>query len=113
MGLGRTTERGDSFVYFRDGFEIDFKFFTLSDASSVFMAEMTEIREAMEYVIEGGHGSTQIVSDSRSSLMALESTCEKRSFIKEIKRKIKFHENKIFLCWIKVHKGYMGNEQIS
>ncbi|GBM98253.1 hypothetical protein AVEN_168780-1 [Araneus ventricosus] len=81
MGLGRTTEWGDYFVHYRDGFEIDFKVFRLSDASSVFMAEMTAIREAIEYVIEGGLGPTQIVSDSRSSLMALESTCEKRSFI--------------------------------
>ncbi|GBM18673.1 hypothetical protein AVEN_164787-1 [Araneus ventricosus] len=74
------------------------------------MAEITSIREAVEYVIEKCLGPTQIFSDSRSSLMALESTCEKRSFMNEIRRKIRLHKHKIGLCWMKANKGYAGNE---
>ncbi|GBN01155.1 hypothetical protein AVEN_166695-1 [Araneus ventricosus] len=108
----RQNERmGCGFAHYQDGFQIDFKVFKLSDASLVFMAEMTSIRETVEYVIESGLGPTQIISDSRSSLMALASTYEKRSFINEIKRKIKFHKHKIGLCWMKALKAYTGNKR--
>ncbi|GBN40983.1 hypothetical protein AVEN_71266-1 [Araneus ventricosus] len=96
---------GSAFVLYFGGDEIDSFTYRLSDNSSVFMAEVYAINilRNLEY--------GDLITDSRSALMALDSLNEKRAYVNRIKRKIANYSGKVNLKWVRAHKGTKGNER--
>ncbi|GBM06163.1 hypothetical protein AVEN_167057-1 [Araneus ventricosus] len=94
-----------SFVVFYNEIELDYRKFRLNESSTVFMAEVIVV----QYVRANALGEVNIISDSRSELMAL-SAVEARDIINNIKEDIKEYRGKITLTWIRAHMGNFGNE---
>ncbi|GBO01660.1 hypothetical protein AVEN_172215-1 [Araneus ventricosus] len=69
------------------------------------MAEVMSV----DYCIDKNIRNSKVITDSRSTLMAIESTEEKRRIIIEIKKKLKLI--KIQLQWVRAHNGTVGNER--
>ncbi|GBN48076.1 hypothetical protein AVEN_198587-1 [Araneus ventricosus] len=75
------------------------------------MAEVIAIQQAVQYVRANDLGQVNIISDSRSALMALSAVEEARDIINNIKEDIKEYKGKITLTWIRAHVGNFGNER--
>ncbi|GBM24140.1 hypothetical protein AVEN_50251-1 [Araneus ventricosus] len=99
-----------AFVVFYNKTELDHRKFRLDDSSTVFMAEVTAIQQAVQYVKANDIGQVNIISDSRSALMALSIVEEARDIINNIKEDIKEYKGTITLTWIRAHMGNFGNE---
>ncbi|GBM47342.1 hypothetical protein AVEN_94449-1 [Araneus ventricosus] len=102
---------GCTFVVFYNKTELDYRKFRLNDSSTVFMAEVIAIQQAVQYVKANDLGQVNIISDSRSALMALSAVEEARDIINNIKEDIKEYKGKIALTWIRAHMGNFGNER--
>jgi ribonuclease HI len=83
----------------------------LQDGSSIFSAEMYAIYKAVEYIKSESLNKALIVSDSLSSLKALQNpehketiTCFVRQTVLKLKKEISF-------LWVPSHVGIFGNEQ--
>ncbi|GBN24002.1 hypothetical protein AVEN_153269-1 [Araneus ventricosus] len=100
---------GASYVHYYNGTETDSCLIRLGNQNTVFMAEVTAISRAIYYSIDKNIRNPKVITDSRSTLMAIESTEEERRIIIEIKKKLKL--TKIQLQWIRVHNGTVGNER--
>ncbi|GBN53948.1 hypothetical protein AVEN_19106-1 [Araneus ventricosus] len=79
--------------------------FRLSDNYSVFMAEVYAIYKAVDENIIRNLDHVDIISDSRSALMALDSLKERRVIINEIKRKVYAYQGNINFKWVRAHRG--------
>ncbi|GBL81515.1 hypothetical protein AVEN_143769-1 [Araneus ventricosus] len=79
---------GSAYVIYYGNDEIDFSMIRLSDNSSVFMAEVFAINKAVDEIIFRKIEYADLITDSRSTLMSLNSLREKKCFINNIKRKI-------------------------
>ncbi|GBM69908.1 hypothetical protein AVEN_96425-1 [Araneus ventricosus] len=101
---------GSAFVLYLGGDEIDSFTYRLTDNSSVFMAEVFAINKAIDEIILRNLDYVDLITDSRSALMALYSLNEKRFHVNRIKRKILNYSGKINLKWVRAHKGTKGNE---
>ncbi|GBL78172.1 hypothetical protein AVEN_42749-1 [Araneus ventricosus] len=97
---------GCAFVVFYNKTELDYRKFRLNDSSTVFMAGVIAIHQ---YAKANDLG--QVISDSRSALMALSAVEEARDIINNIKEDIKEYKGKITLTWIRAHMGNFGNER--
>ncbi|GBL74620.1 Putative protein in type-1 retrotransposable element R1DM [Araneus ventricosus] len=102
---------GCAFVLYVDDIETNSFMFRLSDNYSVFMAEVYAIYKAVEEIRIRNLHCVDIISDSRSALMALNSLRERRNFINEIKRKVIAHQGIINFKWVRAHRGTAGNER--
>ncbi|GBL56923.1 hypothetical protein AVEN_38234-1, partial [Araneus ventricosus] len=71
------------------------------------MAEVIAIQQAVQYVRENDLGEVNIISDSRSALMALSGVEEARDII----NKINEYKGKITLTWIRALLRNFGNER--
>ncbi|GIY78339.1 hypothetical protein CDAR_494501 [Caerostris darwini] len=65
---------------------------------------------AIDYTIAKNLPSSNIITDSRSVLLALENVNSIDDKILELKVKLNF-TGEIHLFWIKAHKGHLGNER--
>ncbi|GBM28771.1 hypothetical protein AVEN_177985-1 [Araneus ventricosus] len=102
---------GCAFVVFYNKTELDYRKFRLNDLSTVFMAKVIAIQQAVQYVKANYLGQVNIISDSRSALMALSAVEEDTDIINNIKEDIKEYKGKITLTWIRAHIGNFGNER--
>ncbi|GBO11477.1 Putative protein in type-1 retrotransposable element R1DM [Araneus ventricosus] len=102
---------GSAFVIYLGEDEIDSFTYRLSDNSSVFMAEVFAINKAIDEIILRNLDHVDLITDSRSALMALDSPFEKRVYVNSIKRKIVNYSGEINLKWVRAHKGTKGNER--
>ncbi|GBM24927.1 Putative protein in type-1 retrotransposable element R1DM [Araneus ventricosus] len=102
---------GCAFVLYVDNIEMDSFMFRLSDNCSVFMAEVYAIHKALDEIRIRNLDCVDIISDSRSALMALNSLRERRNFINEIKKKGIAHQGTINFKWVRAHRGTVGNER--
>ncbi|GBO30232.1 hypothetical protein AVEN_188114-1 [Araneus ventricosus] len=102
---------GCAFVVFYNKTELDYRKFRLNESSTVFMAEVMAIQQAVQYVKANDLGQVNIISDSRSALTALSAVEEVRDIINNIKEDIKEYKGKITLTWIRAHMGTFGNER--
>ncbi|GBM21852.1 hypothetical protein AVEN_32843-1 [Araneus ventricosus] len=100
---------GAAYVHYYNGTETDSCLIRLGNQNKVFMAEVMAISKAIDYCIDKNIRNSKVVTDSRSTLMAIESTEEKRRIIIEIKKKLKL--TKIQLQWVRAHSGTVGNER--
>ncbi|GBM59931.1 hypothetical protein AVEN_4002-1 [Araneus ventricosus] len=96
-----------AFVVFYNKTELDYRKFRLNESRTVFMAEVIAIQQAVQYVKANHLRQVNIISDSRSALMALSAVEEARDIINNIKE----YKGKITLTWIRAHVGNFGNER--
>jgi ribonuclease HI len=91
----------------------------LGKMATIFQAEMHAIWHACTYInnnitkyITQGIEAIDIISDSRSSLQALQRNCTTSGSIKDCKIILDTLHTKIptHLHWIKAHQGHAGNE---
>ncbi|GBL96429.1 hypothetical protein AVEN_43740-1 [Araneus ventricosus] len=99
---------GVAYVHYYNGTETDSCLIRLGNQNTVFMAEVMAISRAIDYCIDKNIRNSKVITDSRSTLMAIESTEEKRRII-EIKKKLKL--TKIQLQLARAHNGSVGNER--
>jgi ribonuclease HI len=88
----------------------------LQSPASVFTAEIFAIKTALKYISEKPRGEYIILSDSLSSLMALESrkiSCKTHPCIlqcKQIYYDLLDSGHDVVLSWVPAHVGISGNE---
>ena len=102
LGVGAAAYSNDSVVSI-----------ALPQIASVFTAELTAIKLALDTVLENQSSSTVVFSDSRSALDAIAKYAPVNHLIQSIQLQI--HElciegKTIELCWIPAHVGIQGNE---
>ncbi|GIY65165.1 putative 115 kDa protein in type-1 retrotransposable element R1DM [Caerostris darwini] len=102
---------GGAFVVLEQDKETYSQTFRLSDSVKVFMAELAAIEKALDFAIEYSKSPANIISDSRSVLLALENLNNLDPSILNIKDKILNYTGQVRLFWIKAHVGHMGNER--
>ncbi|GIY45304.1 uncharacterized protein CDAR_246041, partial [Caerostris darwini] len=102
---------GGAFVVLEQDKETYSQTFRLSDSVKVFMAELAAIEKALDFAIEHSKSPANIISDSRSVLLALENLNNLDPSILNIKDKILNYTGQVRLFWIKAHVGHMGNER--
>ncbi|GIY99054.1 RNase H domain-containing protein [Caerostris extrusa] len=102
---------GGAFVTFTNRTETFNKSFRLSDNATVYSAELIAIKLAITYATEHHLPVANIISDSRSVLLAVENPNNCDYDIMEIKRLLANHDGIIRLFWIKAHAGFSGNER--
>ncbi|GIY89774.1 hypothetical protein CEXT_780101 [Caerostris extrusa] len=96
---------GGAFVTFTNRTETFNKSFRLSDNAIVYSAELIAIKLAIMYATEHHLPVANIISDSRSVLLAVENPNNCDYDIMEIKRLLANHDGIIRLFWIKAHAG--------
>lgn len=106
---------GAGVVIYKDQVEVDSFSYRLNNNATVFMAELYAIYRAIAFVIKDYYNSNVIsnkyviISDSMSALIALSSSNEYRTYILNLKNKIKFFNIDLFLT--RAHVGVLGNER--
>ncbi|GBL60481.1 hypothetical protein AVEN_16683-1 [Araneus ventricosus] len=79
--------------------------------TTVFIAEMVAIREAVNYFKRRQIHKANIISDSRSTLVSIESLEENRKFILDIKNSLQDTNSNALHWWTKDEAGNKGNER--
>ncbi|GBO16798.1 hypothetical protein AVEN_189039-1 [Araneus ventricosus] len=92
---------GAAYVHYYNETETDSCLIRLGNQNTVFMAEVMAISRAVDYCIDKNIQNSKVITDSRSILMAIESTKEKRRILIEIKKKLKL--TKIQLQCVRTH----------
>ncbi|GBN18594.1 hypothetical protein AVEN_112911-1 [Araneus ventricosus] len=72
---------------------------------------MVAIREAVNYCKRQQIAKANIISDSRSALISIESLEENTKFILDIKNSLQDTNSNVLLWWTKAHAGNKGNER--
>ncbi|GBO27486.1 hypothetical protein AVEN_68265-1 [Araneus ventricosus] len=98
-------------VVFEDGNEKEHETRKLNNETTVFIAEMVAIRDAVNYCKRQQIAKANIISDSRSALVSIESLEENRKFILDIKNRLQDTNSIVMLWWTKAHAGNKGNER--
>ncbi|GIY99053.1 retrovirus-related Pol polyprotein from type-1 retrotransposable element R1 4 [Caerostris extrusa] len=98
---------GGVFVVYHKNKEIDHSCFRLSNHASVYLAELTAISKALDYVSNNNISKAKIISDATSVLLALENPNNLEHHIAALKNKIINLTRKIQLYWIKAHVGVL------
>ncbi|GIY38720.1 RNase H domain-containing protein [Caerostris darwini] len=102
---------GGAFVVYNNKSEVHHQCLRLSDNATVYSAKLLAIKRATEYAILNGLSNINIISDSRSVLLAMENVNNIDAEIRGTKNMIKEHPGKITLHWVKAHVGHIGNER--
>ncbi|GBN53235.1 hypothetical protein AVEN_182021-1, partial [Araneus ventricosus] len=98
-------------VVFEDGNEKKHGKWRLNNETKVFIAEMVAIREAVNYFKRRQIPKANIISDTRSALVSIESLEENRKFILDIKNSLQDSNSNALLWWTEAHAGNKGNER--
>ncbi|GBO19274.1 hypothetical protein AVEN_101680-1 [Araneus ventricosus] len=98
-------------VVFEDGNEREHEIWRLNNETTVFTAEMVAIREAVDYCKRRQITKVNIISNSRSALVLIESLEENRKFILYIKNSLQDTTSNVLLWWAKAHAGSKGSER--
>ncbi|GIY42379.1 RNase H domain-containing protein [Caerostris darwini] len=102
---------GGAFVVYSNSTETHSETFRLSDHETVYSAELVAVKQAINFAIDARFPTTNIISDSRSVLQALENINNTERDILAIKHLLVNHEGAIRLFWIKAHAGFIDNER--
>ncbi|GBN83617.1 hypothetical protein AVEN_5194-1 [Araneus ventricosus] len=98
-------------VFFEDGNEKEHGKWRLNNETTVFIAEMVAIREAVNYFKRRQIHKANIISDSRSTLVSIEPLEENRAFILDIKNSLQDTNSNALHWWTKDDAGNKGNER--
>ncbi|GBM57244.1 hypothetical protein AVEN_33484-1 [Araneus ventricosus] len=98
-------------VVFEDGNEKERGIWRLNNEKTVFIAGMVAIREAINYYKRRQIAKANIISDSSSALVSIESLEENRKFILDIKNSLQDTNNNVLHWWTEAHAGNKGNER--
>ncbi|GBN16345.1 hypothetical protein AVEN_248089-1 [Araneus ventricosus] len=98
-------------VVFEDGNEKEHEIWRLNNETTVFIAEMVAIREAVNYCKRWQIAKAIIISYSRSALVSIESLEENRKFILGIKNSLQDTNSNVLLWWTKDHDGNKRNKR--
>ena len=112
-GSHSTTGVGCAFVVFVHGIEIAMQHFTLHKNCSIFQAEMLAILKALEWLVSNGLLSAALVTDSLSSLMALQGKDMSHPLVHRVKSLLASNEvaRSTLFYYTKAHAGMYGNER--
>ncbi|GIY41486.1 uncharacterized protein CDAR_206861 [Caerostris darwini] len=110
-GSKKDNKVGGAFVIFQHDRETHHNCFRLSDHSSVFLAELTAIDQAIDYTSANNLSAVKIITDARSVLLALQNPNSLDPDINRVNKKLRNSEGRIQLFWIKAHVGLAGNEK--
>ncbi|GBL77103.1 hypothetical protein AVEN_12745-1 [Araneus ventricosus] len=102
---------GFEIVVFEDGNEKEHEIWRLNKETTVFIAEMAAIGEAVDYCKRRQIAKANIISDSRLALVSIEPLEENRKFILNIKNSLQDTNSNVLLWWTKAHAGNKGNER--
>ena len=108
---GSKTENGVGFAVVSERFKIQS---SLPDNASIYTAELTAIKAAIDNVIKFKVKNVTIFSDSQSAIKGIESYYTKHPIVLEIQaalHKLESNSMKVTLCWIPAHVGIKGNEE--
>ncbi|GIY65501.1 uncharacterized protein CDAR_187221 [Caerostris darwini] len=103
---------GSAFVVFRDGVEIHHDTSRLNNEATVFQAELHAIEIAIHYIVKNNINNAAIITDSRSTLMALANPRNYDPNILRIKNTIKNFKHIISFHWIKAHIGIQSGPMV-
>ena len=78
--------------------------------ASIFTAELLAIKSAVEKGETAPENKTIIVTDSKSSVQAIQKVYSRNPIVQEIKGKAHNSPKKFQLCWVPSHVGIAGNE---
>ncbi|GBO05783.1 hypothetical protein AVEN_275620-1 [Araneus ventricosus] len=98
-------------VVLKDGNEKEHGKWRLNNETTVFIAEMVAIREAVNYFKRRQIPKANIISDTRSALEENRTLEENRNFILDIKNSLQDNKSDALLWWTKAHAGNKGNER--
>ena len=114
-GSKSTSGVGCAFINTSNNF---FHLFKLHSACSVFTAELVAIREALNYTKINNHKSTIIISDSKATLSAIQSSKYNRKInlilfqIISVIKYLHLQHHSIRFSWIKGHSGNIHNNLV-
>ncbi|GBM60330.1 hypothetical protein AVEN_108116-1 [Araneus ventricosus] len=100
---------GAAYVHYYNRTEADSCLIRLGNQNTAFMVEVMVISKTIDCCIDKNIRKSKVITVSRSTLMVIESTEEKRRIIIEIKKKLKL--TKIQLQWVRAHNVTVGNER--
>ncbi|GBN98396.1 hypothetical protein AVEN_267046-1 [Araneus ventricosus] len=95
---------GCAMVVFEDGNEKEHEIWILNNETTVFIAEMVAIREEVNYSKRRQIAKANIISDSRSALVSIESLEENWKFILNIKNSFQDTNSNVLLCLMLITK---------
>ncbi|GBN86526.1 hypothetical protein AVEN_30104-1 [Araneus ventricosus] len=98
-------------VVFEVGNENEHEIWRLNNETTVFIAKIVAIREAVSYCKRQQIAKANIISYSRWALVSIESLEENRKFILDIKNSLQDTNSDVLLWWTKAHAGNKGNDR--
>lgn len=111
---GSKNETGTSYgftAYKNKNFYFDYNS-RIYDNNSIFQAELTAIKHAMQWAIQNNYLKILISSDSQSALLSIFKFFPDNSIVLDILRLAFLNPDKFFvLIWVKAHVGIEGNER--
>lgn len=87
---------------------------TLKPNNSSFQAEYIAIKEALNYCIINKFQNINILTDSRSTIEAIQNQNQRNTDINDIQKtlhNLKNNHSNLSIHWIKAHQGTQGNEE--
>ena len=104
---GSKTDTGVGFAVVGGGCDISRR---INGTASVFTAELLAILEAVEQSQRMVGEITTIITDSKSSIQAINRLYHDNPIVQEIKKAIRNSNKDVKLCWVPSHVGVPGNE---
>ena len=85
--------------------------FRINTNASIFTAEPYAILNAIEFAISTQHTNINIISDSKSSILAIKNILTRNPIIIKIHNLLNLTTKKFLLCWVPSHVGIRRNER--
>lgn len=109
-GSKQGTKIGYAFCSFKQDLKIKDHLVQLSKENSIFQAELQAISDSIDWALTSSYHSFTIVSDSQSSITALQDTSSKNIMVLEILQKLHKSDKYFIFQWTRAHVGTIGNE---
>ena len=106
----QSTSVGCAFVVYKGDSEISHSQYRLSQACTVFQAELLALKKAIEWSVNSSL-NVRVLSDSQAALAAIEDKYNLHSMAINIRNSIDQYNKHICLDWIRGHTGHVGNER--
>ena len=105
---GSKTNQGVAYAIYSTDFSISKK---LNECTSIFTAELAAILAAIERSNGIAQNKITIITDSKSSIQAIQVIYTSNPIVQQIQNSIKRSNKQFQLCWVPSHIGILGNEK--